>query len=130
MLNTIIIGAGQAGLSLSYYLTQKGINHLILEKGTVGEEWRSHRWDSFHLITPNSFTRLPGFPYKGNNPDGFDTRDQMVKFFEDYSKSFNAPINENNLVTSVARNKEGFLVTTNKGKFRAINVVVAVGAFH
>jgi putative flavoprotein involved in K+ transport len=127
--NTIIIGAGQAGLSLSYFLTQKGIEHLILEKGQVGQEWRSRRWDNFHLITPNHMTRLPGFPYKGKNSAGFDSKEKIVKYLKDYSKSFNAPIVENTEVESISKSGD-FLVKTNNGDFEAKNVVVAVGSFH
>lgn len=128
--NTVIIGAGQAGLSTSYCFTQKGIDHVVLEKGRVGEEWKSRRWDSFRLITPNSMTRLPGFSYKGNNPDGFDSRDEVVRFLEDYAKSFNAPVLENTKVISVTQNKNGFEVRTNNGDFESKNVIVATGSFH
>lgn len=129
-INTIIIGAGQAGLSVSYCLTQKGIDHLILEKGKIAEDWRSKRWDNFHLITPNYMTRLPGFSYRGNNPKGFDTRDQMIKFFESYAKTFNSPIKENTQVLSVSKSDGEFLVKTNKNSYLAKNVVVAIGSFH
>src|SRR5438309_6317050 len=116
-LNTMIIGAGQAGLSVSYFLTKKGTNHLVLEKGKVGEEWRSRRWDAFHLITPNYMTRLPGFPYKGTAPNGFDSRDEVIKHFENYIRSFNAPVKENTKVIAVTKDKRGFFVKTNKGDF-------------
>ena len=66
----VIIGGGQAGLALSYYLTQQGRTHLVLEQGQVGETWRSGRWDSFTLNTPNWMTQLPGFAYQGDDPDG------------------------------------------------------------
>lgn len=128
--NTIIIGAGQAGLSVSYCLSQKGIEHLILEKGSVGEEWKSRRWDSFHLITPNHMTLLPGFPYRGKNPLGFDSQNQVIKFLEQYSKSFNAPVLKNSKVTSVTKTKNGFLIKTNKENYQTKNIVVAIGSFH
>jgi putative flavoprotein involved in K+ transport len=128
--NTIIIGAGQSGLSLSYLLTKKGIEHLILERGQVGEEWRSRRWDAFHLITPNFMTQLPGFPYKGSLPNGFDSKDQVIKYFEDYAKSFKAPIIEKTEVISVTKNKDRFIVKTNSADYEAKNVIVAVGSFH
>ena len=72
----VIIGGGQAGLALSYYLTQQGRTHLVLEQGRVGETWRSGRWDSFTLVTPNWMTQLPGFPYQGDDPDGFMPREE------------------------------------------------------
>jgi putative flavoprotein involved in K+ transport len=128
--NTIIIGAGQAGLSLSYFLTKKGVQHLVLEKGQVGEEWRSRRWDNFHLITPNHMTRLPGFPYSGKNPNGFDSRDEVIKYFEDYAKSFNAPLVTDIEVFSITKNKNMFLIKTKSEDYQAKNVVVAVGSFH
>jgi putative flavoprotein involved in K+ transport len=68
--DVVIIGGGQAGLSVSYFLTQQGCKHLVLEKDRIGESWRK-RWDSFHLVTPNWMLQLPGFPYRGDNPDAF-----------------------------------------------------------
>ena len=114
MINTIIIGAGQCGLSVSYYLTKKGIDHLILEKGKIGEDWRSRRWDNFHLLTPNFATKLPGFSYKGNNPKGFDGAKKVVKFLEEYAESFKAPILENVEVKTVTKNKNFLVETSNK----------------
>lgn len=129
-INTLIIGAGQGGLSVSYYLTKKGVDHLILEKGKIAEDWRARRWDNFRLLTPNFMSKLPGFSYRGKDPKGFGRRDEVIKFFEDYAKSFGAPVMENTSVSAVTRNKNGFLVKTNKGNFRAKNVVIAVGNFH
>lgn len=129
-LNTIVIGAGQGGLSVSYCLTKKDVKHLVLEKGKIANGWRENRWDSFRLITPNYMTILPGFTYKGKDPNGFDTRDQMTTFFEDYATSFNAPVKEGTRVYSVSKNKNGFLIKTSKGAFEAKNVVVAIGSFH
>jgi putative flavoprotein involved in K+ transport len=129
-LNTIIIGAGQGGLSVSYYLSKKGVEHLILERGSVAEDWRSHRWDNFHLLTPNFSTRLPGYKYDGKNPKGFDGRDQVVRFFKRYAKLIKAPVIENTLVKSVTKKGAHFLVETNKGDYSARNIVVAIGNFH
>src|SRR5579859_3581418 len=129
-IDAVIIGAGQSGIALSYYLTQKGINHMVLEKGKIGEAFRSRRWDSFHLITPNSMTTLPGFPYSGNEPNGFDSRDQVLKYLQDYAKSFNAPIKEDTQVQSIVKDDNGFLVKTNIGDYITKNVVVAIGSFH
>src|SRR3989344_2403600 len=129
-INTIIIGAGQSGLSLSYFLTKKKIDHLILEKGKVAEEIRKRRWDSFRLITPNHMTLLPGYPYKGKNPKGFDTRNELVTFLEEYAKSFKAPVIINSEVISVAQKGKRFIVKTTKESYEAKTVVAAVGSFH
>ncbi len=86
---TVIIGGGQAGLSISYFLTQQGRTHVILEQGTqVARAWRDARWDSFTLVIPNWSVRLPGFPYDGNNQDGFMTRSEIVGHLEQYAASF------------------------------------------
>src|SRR5258708_2514570 len=128
--NTAIIGGGQAALSLSFYLTKKGINHLVFEQGRVGESWRSKRWDSFHLITPNYMTKLPGFSYQGKNPDGFDSRDKVINCLESYAKSFSAPLLENTQVLSISKQKNSFLVKTTQGNYLSKNVVIAIGSFH
>ncbi len=90
--DTIIIGAGQGGLSTSYYLKQQGREHIILEQADhVAEAWHK-RWDSFTLITPNRTIRLPGAEYQGDDPDGFMLRDDLIDYFEDYVKQFELPI--------------------------------------
>lgn len=128
--NTIIVGAGQAGLSVSYCLKQKKIDHLVLESEKIGDSWRSRRWDAFHLITPNYMTALPGFKYKGNNPKGFDSKDKVAKFLNYYAKSFEAPVLEDTKVTSIVKNKNSFLVKTANGDYQARNVIIAIGSFH
>ena len=100
-IETVIIGGGQAGLALSYYLTRQGRTHLVLEQGRVGETWRSGRWDSFTLNTPNWMTQLPGFPYQGDDPDGFLPREDIVSYLKQYAASFNAPLHCGVRVTSV-----------------------------
>ena len=80
---TVIVGGGQAGLAISYYLTQQGRAHTILEQASqAAEAWRNHRWDSFTFITPNWMIRLPGAEYQGDDPHGFMPRDQIVAYFE------------------------------------------------
>ena len=109
-INTIIVGGGQGGLSTSYYLKKQGCEHIIFEKEEQSvPAWRN-RWDSFTLITPNWMTRLPGAEYLGDNPDGFMTRSEIVRFFEEYIKSFNLPIRYGIQVTAVKPNGSGFLV--------------------
>ena len=91
-LDTIIVGGGQAGLSVSYYLTREGRDHLVLEQSDKpGEAWRNRRWDSFTLNTPNWQTRLPGAEYHGDNPDGFMSRSEVVAYLEDYVERFDLP---------------------------------------
>ena len=91
-IDTIIVGGGQGGLSISYHLTQKGREHIILEQTEqAAEVWRK-RWDSFTLITPNWMTRLPGAEYNGDVPDSFMPRDELVTYFEDYIQKFDLPV--------------------------------------
>lgn len=127
--DTVIIGAGQAGLAASYYLTQQGRDHIILEKHRIGESWRSKRWDSFTLVTPTWTVNLPGFAYGGDKPDGFLRRDDVVKFLEDYAASFGAPVRTGVTVDAVREGELGFIVETNNGPIAAENVIVAVGLF-
>src|SRR5258708_14751215 len=90
-IETVIIGGGQAGLALSYYLTRQGRTHLVLEQGRVGETWRSGRRDSLTLNTPNWMTQLPGFPYQGDDPDGFLSREVLVSNLEQLPAAFLPP---------------------------------------
>ena len=97
-----VVGAGQAGLAISYYLTQRGRTHVVLEKNRhVGSAWRHERWDSFTLVMPNWAVRLPGFPYRGDDPDGFMTRAEIVSHLEQYASSFGAPVRFGVTVTAV-----------------------------
>ena len=125
--DTVVIGAGQAGLAISYYLTQQGRSHVVLEKHRVGEAWRSAKWDSFTLVTPNWAIRLPGFAYAGDAPDGFLPRDEVVRYLEEYVRRFNPPLRLGVEVSSVAGADDGFTVATNAGVFACANVVVAAG---
>ncbi len=114
----VIIGGGQAGLALSHYLTRQGRTHLVLEQGRVGETWRSGRWDSFTLNTPNWMTRLPGLPYQGDNPDGFLQREDVVAYLEQYAASFHAPLRCGVRVTAVRQQPggDGYLVEAEQGR--------------
>jgi len=127
--DTIIIGAGQGGLSTSYYLKQQGREHIILEQADqVAAAWRQ-RWDSFTLITPNWTVKLPGAEYKGDDPDGFMPRDEVIAYFEEYVEQFELPIRYGVRVTSVEPVGAGYLVRTDKGEFEAANVVIATGMY-
>ena len=96
-LDAVVIGAGHAGLSVSYFLKQDGRSHVVFERGEVGETWRSQRWDSFALNTPNSLNGLPGAAYEGDEPDGFWLRDELVNFFQQYVDRFELPIHRRTL---------------------------------
>ena len=109
----IVIGGGQAGLSMSYCLKERGIEHLVFEKDRVAESWRSKRWDAFCLVTPNWQCQLPGFAYAGADPNGFMVKDEIVNYIEAYAKSFNPPLHEGVTVTRLTRNgAKGFALAT------------------
>ncbi len=126
--DTIIIGGGQAGLAMSRCLTEEGIDHVVLERGRVAERWRSERWDSLRLLSPKWHSRLPGFHYRGADPDGFMTMPEVIAYFEQYALSFSAPIREETTVLSVKRAPEGgYFVRTNQYDWHAPTVVIATG---
>jgi len=127
----VVVGGGQAGLSMSYCLKQKGIDHVVLEKHRIAHEWRERRWDSFCLVTPNWQCRLPGFPYAGPEPHGFMLKDDIVKYVEAYVQSFGPPVIEGVTATSLrAAPGGGFLLQTSAGNCHADQVVVATGGYH
>jgi putative flavoprotein involved in K+ transport len=126
----VVIGGGQAGLAMSYYLTEQRREHVVLEKDRIVESWRTRRWDSLRLIAPNWSLRLPGYAYDGPDPDGFMGKDEVVERLEGYARSFNAPVREHTPVTSVEHDADGvqFRVNTTNGMYRASQVVIATGA--
>jgi len=126
----IIIGGGQAGLSMSYCLKEKGIAHIIFEKHRMAEAWRSKRWDSFCLVTPNWQCALPGFDYAGDDPKGFMVKEQIIEYIEAYARSFNPPLKEGVSVTRLRKHDSGmYEVTTDIGVFTADQIVVATGGY-
>lgn len=126
----LVIGGGQAGLSMSYCLKQRGIEHLVFEKNRIGEAWRSQRWDTFCLVTPNWQCDLPGFPYPGEDPNGFMKKDEIVGYLDAYVKFFNPPVRENVTVTRMHRHSSGkFEVNTSIGDYTADQVVLATGGY-
>ncbi len=126
----VIVGGGQAGLSMSYCLTQRGVDHLILERDRIGHEWRDRRWDSFCLVTPNWQCQLPGYPYAGDDPDGFMARDGIVRYIEAYARSFDPPVIEGVAATRLRRDRKGrYLVGTSRGELIADQVVLATGPY-
>ena len=127
--NVAIIGGGQAGLATSWYLTQAKVDHVVLESGRVAETWRSRRWDSFCLVTPNQFIHLPGAKYDGPDPDGFMPLAEIVDYFQSWADSFDAPVERNSPVTKLEADAGGFLLTLASGTIKARTVVVATGAY-
>jgi putative flavoprotein involved in K+ transport len=124
---TVVVGAGQSGLALSHCLTERGLAHAVLDRGTIAHSWRTQRWDSFTLLSPNWQTRLPGHHYRGRDPEGFMTGTQVVAFFEAYARSFDAPVRCHVTVRRVTRFGNRWLVATSAGLLTADNVVVATG---
>ncbi|AZN98814.1 pyridine nucleotide-disulfide oxidoreductase [Mesorhizobium sp. M9A.F.Ca.ET.002.03.1.2] len=122
-----VIGAGQAGLAVSRCLSERGIGHVVLERGRVAERWRSERWDSLRLLTPNWMTRLPGGGYRGPDPDGFMTMPETVRFFEEYGRSIGAPVESGAEVRSAEAIDGGFRLFTNRARWTARAIVVATG---
>ena len=99
--DTAVIGGGQAGLSAGFHLSRRGVEHVVLERGRIGETWRSERWDSFRLNTPNWFLQLPGHEYAGDDPDAFLTRDETVAYLESYTNAGSGGIETGTDVRSV-----------------------------
>ncbi|AGZ43462.1 MSMEG_0569 family flavin-dependent oxidoreductase [Actinoplanes friuliensis] len=127
----VVIGGGQAGLSMSWYLRQRGIDHVVFERERVGHEWRERRWDSFCLVTPNWQCQLPGFGYTGDDPDGFMLGADVVGYLEKYAASFGPPLAEGVAVTRLRRTPSGvFDLVTTAGNCTADQVVVATGPYH
>jgi putative flavoprotein involved in K+ transport len=133
-LDAVIVGAGQAGLGVSYFLQQNGIEHVVFEQGRIGESWLSQRWDSFRLNTPNLRNTLPGLPYDGPQADGFSSIDPLVNYFQQYVDRFQLPVRTGVTVVSVerAKDQDGFLVKTRKNDQKeefvvSRSVVVACG---
>ena len=128
--DTIVIGAGQAGLSASHELTQLGVDHMVLEKDRIGAGW-ANRWESFCLVTPNWSVQLPGFPYDGSDPDGFMPRDEVVAYLERYAAFFESPVQLGANVTGVTKNFGGDFEVSLEGDdpLSARNLIIATGAY-
>ena len=126
--DVIVIGAGHAGLATSFCLSERSIDHVVLERGEVANSWRKERWDSLKLLTPNWQSRLPGFSYAGDDPDGFMSMPEVIDFIQDYAVFSEAPVKTNTTVTSVRQNLDGYRVVTDNGEWQAKSVVIASGA--
>ncbi|MDB5820565.1 MAG: putative flavoprotein involved in transport [Rhizobacter sp.] len=133
--SVVIVGGGQAGLSLSYYLQQQGIDHLVIEKRSSMHSWKTQRWDTFCLVTPNWQCKLPGWDYGGafggTDPHGFMVKEEIGRYLDGFRRHVNAPIIEGVSVSRVSQREQGgFLVATSAGSFTADQVVVASGGYH
>lgn len=126
--SAVIVGAGQAGLATSQVLTRAGVDHVVLERGVIGNSWRTERWSSLRLLTPNWMTRLPGGAYAGDDPDGYMRALEFATLLEDYARAQKAPVLEQTPVVDVRRDARGFQVATDRATFRTWNVVVCTGA--
>jgi putative flavoprotein involved in K+ transport len=125
-----VIGGGQAGLSMSYCLTERGVDHIVLDRNRPGYDWRERRWDSFCLVTPKWQCQLPGFPYAGPDPDGFMVRDEIADYLERYAGSFGPPLVSGTEVSRLRRRRDGvFELTSPAGDLTADQVVVATGPY-
>ena len=129
MFDVVVIGGGQAGLSVSHHLRQRGVEHVVLERGRVADTWRTARWDGFHLNTPNWANRLPGMPPSGSNPDGFAPLPDVISLLEGYAAQIHAPLRTGVEVTALRRNGSGFSLDAKGETVSARAVVVATGAF-
>ena len=125
--DTVVIGAGHAGLAMSRCLADRGVRHVVLDRGCVGERWRTARWDSFRLLTPNWLSRLPGWRYTGPDPDGFMSAGEFVGYLSDYARSFDAPVHSHTVVRRVERAGDSFSVHTDDAVWSARSVVIATG---
>jgi putative flavoprotein involved in K+ transport len=127
-IDVLIIGAGQAGLAMSACLSARGIEHVLIERGRIAERWRSQRWDSLRMLTPNWMTRLPGLAWQGGDPEGFMHRDEVVTLLDGYRRSIAAPVEALTRVLRVSAIPGGYAVVTDRGNWRARAVVLATGA--
>jgi putative flavoprotein involved in K+ transport len=128
--NVVIVGGGQAGLSLSWYMAKEGIDHVILERNVAFNSWKNQRWDSFCLVTPNWQCQLPGYHYHGNDPNGFMVKDEIIRFVEDFRGAFNPPVLEGVEVTQLYDDGHGFAIESTAGAFTASHVCIATGGYH
>ncbi len=127
-ISTVIIGAGHAGLAMSRRLTERSIDHVVLERGEVANSWRTERWDSLQLLTPNWQSQLPGMRYAGDDPDGYMTMPEVIDFISGYAAAIDAPVLTGTTVERVGVVDDGYFVTTDRGAWNCATVVLASGA--
>jgi len=126
----VIIGGGQAGLSLSWHMHRAGIGHVVLERKEIFHAWKHQRWDSFCLVTPNWQSRLPGYDYAGADPHGFMVKHEIIEFVEGFAKNFDPPVMEGVEATGLTQTQAGFALQTSAGNFTARQVCIATGGYH
>ena len=124
----VIIGAGHCGLAMSKYLSDYSIDHVVLERGEIANSWKHERWDSLRLLTPNWQTRLPGYAYSGDNPDGYMMVTELTGFIENYARTISAPVKQHTRVTSVTAQDGNYHVATTRGDWQCEALVIASGA--
>ena len=125
---TVIVGAGHAGLAMSRRLTERSIDHVVLERGDVANSWRTERWDSLRLLTPTWHVPLPGADAPDGDPDGFLSAAELVSHLDAYATAVAAPVHTGTTVTRVAAADTGYEVTTDRGTWTCASVVLASGA--
>jgi putative flavoprotein involved in K+ transport len=126
--STMIVGAGHCGLAMSRCLVERSVDHVVVERREVGNSWRTGRWDSLRLLTPNWMTRLPGFAYSGDDPDGYLRAPDVALLLEDYAAASACPVLTATTVMSVRPGNGGYVVHTDQGSWHARTVVIATGA--
>ena len=124
-IDTVVIGAGHAGLATSRLLTDAGRDHVVLDRGRLAESWRTARWDSLRLLTPNWMSRLPGWSFQGGDPEGFMTASELVGYLESYARSFDAPVRQRTSVLDVQPADDGYRITRRR---RALRTWLLFGA--
>jgi len=127
---TVVVGGGHAGLAVSHSLSARGVDHVVLERGEVANAWRRERWDSLRLLTPNWQCRLPGYAYRGRDPDGFMSAAEVARFIGDYARFSAAPVQTHTAVTAVHPMAGGYRVVTSRGEWHCRALVLASGAFN
>lgn len=128
--DVVIVGAGHSGLAMSRCLAERSIDYVVLERGEVANTWKHERWDSLTLLTPNWQSRLPGYAYRGADPDGFMTVPEVVRFIEGYADFISAPVETGTTVTSVAPDDDGYRVQSDRGEWQCRVAVLAGGGFN
>ena len=130
----IIIGAGIAGLCISFYLNKKNIPHIIIEKGKAGNTWIEERWDNFHLVNPNWAMKIPEFGFESDHfpskdPNGFLNKKEIVNYIQSFARYLNSEIYENEKVNKISKNNNSYEIQTSKRLIHTNTVIIATGAF-
>jgi putative flavoprotein involved in K+ transport len=123
----VVVGAGHCGLAMSRHLTARSVDHVVLERGEVASSWRTQRWDSLRLLTPNWMTRLPGRDYRGDDPDGYLSASEVADLVTEYAAASAAPVVTGTTVTALRPGGEGLHVDTDRGRWNTRTVIVAAG---